>query len=379
MALRFLLERVDPIEADRMAQSLTSGIRDLESARPAIALQRIATLAQGEPDAKAALLDENTTGMDAIPEGQTKRAIASFLDLYGDRAVREAELSTPRWNEDSRTVLTMIRVALRGERADMERILIRGQRQADEDWARLFPRLGFVEQIAVRHLIARAQKAARLREVMRAWVTRVLGMLRHAFLDADRRLMRREPDLNADQRVLVESKSPIAGIGPSFFLTIDEVVHALRTGRSDLTPIVRARRAEYLRDLARPDPPSTFVGTPPPLVLLPTGGDVVRGLPAGPGVVEGPARVLRGIHEAGLLEAGEILVVRTTDVGWTPLFPMAAGVVTELGGPLSHAAIVAREFGIPTVVNAEGATRVFRTGDRLRLDGDRGVVERLLR
>ena len=71
---------------------------------------------------------------------------------------------------------------------------------------------------------------------------------------------------------------------------------------------------------------------------------------------------------------GEILVVHTTDVGWTPLFLVAAGVVTELGGPLSHAAIVAREFGVPSVVNVAGATRAIRTGDFLRVDGDRGLV-----
>ena len=69
--------------------------------------------------------------------------------------------------------------------------------------------------------------------------------------------------------------------------------------------------------------------------------------------------------------------LHTTDVGWTPLFLVAAGVVTELGGPLSHAAVVAREFGIPTVVNVAGAMRAVRTGDWLRVDGDRGTVERL--
>jgi pyruvate,water dikinase len=79
----------------------------------------------------------------------------------------------------------------------------------------------------------------------------------------------------------------------------------------------------------------------------------------------------------GDLEPGEVLVVHATDVGWTPLFLLAAGVVTELGGPLSHAAVVAREFGVPSVVNVAGATRAIRTGDRVRVDGDRGVVERL--
>jgi pyruvate,water dikinase len=100
-------------------------------------------------------------------------------------------------------------------------------------------------------------------------------------------------------------------------------------------------------------------------------------LPAASGVVQGRARVLAGEDELDALEPGEILVVHTTDVGWTPLFLVAAGVVTELGGPLSHAAVVAREFGIPIVVNVPDVTRVLRTGDTVRVDGDRGTVERV--
>jgi pyruvate,water dikinase len=113
------------------------------------------------------------------------------------------------------------------------------------------------------------------------------------------------------------------------------------------------------------------------VVLPPDGGDVLRGLPASAGLVEGTARVLFDADEMDSLVPGEILVVHTTDVGWTPLFLLAAGVVTELGGPLSHAAVVAREFGVPSVVNVSGATRAIRTGDRLRVDGDRGAVEKL--
>jgi rifampicin phosphotransferase len=189
-------------------------------------------------------------------------------------------------------------------------------------------------------------------------------------LEADRRLLRLVPEL-AEERV--------HAIGGAFFLTMDEIVQALRTSRVDLAPLVRARRAEFARDQARPDPPATFVGAPPSVVLPPLGGDVFRGLPASGGVVEGTARVLLSADEMGTLEPGEVLVVHTTDVGWTPLFLLAAGVVTELGGPLSHAAVVTREFGVPSVVNIEGVTRAIKTGDRVRVDGGTGVVERVSR
>jgi phosphohistidine swiveling domain-containing protein len=377
LALKMMLDRVVPLDAERLTQSLTSGIRDVESARPGIGIMHVAALARREPEAFAAIERESTTGLDALPEGPTRRALQSFLELYGDRAVREAELSTPRWKEDPRPVLRMLRAALRTNAESVEGTLARARAQADAVMLKLVPKLNVVEQTIVRHLVARAQKSARLRERMRAWVTRVLGMLREAALDADRRLLRRDPELEADRRVLVESGSPLASMRSVFFLTVDEVVLALRSPRAELAPLVRSRRAELARDQARPDPPATFVGAPPPVVLPPSGGDVLRGLPASAGVVEGRARVLYREDEMAALLPGEILVVHTTDVGWTPLFLVAAGVVTELGGPLSHAAVVAREFGVPTVVNVASATRAIRTGDLLRVDGDRGVVEKL--
>jgi len=377
LALKKMLERVAPLDGERLAQSLTRGIRDVESARPGIAIMHVAGLARREPEARAAIESESTAGLDAIPEGPTRRALQSFLELYGDRAVREAEVSTPRWKEDPRPVLRMLRAALRTDAHRVEGTLARAKAQADAEMARLMPKLNIVEQTILRHLVARAQRTARLRERMRAWVTRVLGMLREAALDADRRLLRRDAELQEDFRAQAQHSSLLASVGSVFFLTIDEVVVALRSSHMDLAPLVRSRRAELARDRARPDPPATFVGTPPPLVLPPWGGEVLRGLPASAGVVEGTARVLLREDEMDTLQPGEILVVHTTDVGWTPLFLVAAGVVTELGGPLSHAAVVAREFGVPSVVNVTGATHAIRSGDVLRVDGDRGMVERV--
>jgi pyruvate,water dikinase len=150
----------------------------------------------------------------------------------------------------------------------------------------------------------------------------------------------------------------------------------LTNGRTEVAEVVQARRAEFARPGAS-DPPVSFVGRPPAVVSAGGRCRAAR-LPASGGVVEGPARVL-GAKGGGAsdLRPGEVLVATTTDVGLSPLFLVAAGVVTELGGPLSHAALVAREFGIPAVVNVPGATTAIKTGDLVRVDGDRGVVERL--
>src|SRR5262249_60670051 len=129
-------------DVERMAHDLTRGIRDLESARPAIGVMRIVHLARRDPEARAVLEREGAT-MDALPEGPTKRALASFLELYGDRAVREAEISTPRWKEDPRPVLAMIRVALRDPGREVEPQLARAKAAADAEMQRLFRRLNF--------------------------------------------------------------------------------------------------------------------------------------------------------------------------------------------------------------------------------------------
>jgi pyruvate,water dikinase len=103
--------------------------------------------------------------------------------------------------------------------------------------------------------------------------------------------------------------------------------------------------------------------------------NTITGFPGAAGRVKGSVRVLDGPEQGDQLEPGEILVAVTTNVGWTPIFPRAAAVVTDVGAPLSHAAIVARELGIPAVVGCGSATTRLRIGDRVRVDGGQGTVE----
>ena len=123
------------------------------------------------------------------------------------------------------------------------------------------------------------------------------------------------------------------------------------------------------------------VGMPQPLEQqsVDVTDGVLPGRPASRGVVEGIARVAHTLEEAAALQPGEILVTPITDIGWTPYFSLIAGLVTDLGSSVSHGAVIAREYGLPCVVNTRQGTRFFQTGDRLRLDGDSGSVEVLER
>ena len=107
-----------------------------------------------------------------------------------------------------------------------------------------------------------------------------------------------------------------------------------------------------------------------------TGGLEMRGTPACPGVVTGPAKVITHISYADTIEAGDILIPHSTDIGWSPYFPILAGVVTELGGLISHGAVVAREYGLPCLVGVPGATRVFNTGDLVTVNAVKGILSK---
>jgi pyruvate,water dikinase len=175
-----------------------------------------------------------------------------------------------------------------------------------------------------------------------------------------------------------------------FFLNIDELLDLLK-GKGEAAQFIEVRRQTYDRYRAMPPypmvirgrfDPEKWVGDPnrrsdvynefeiQKRVSAPT----IRGFAGAAGSVEGTVRVLNGPEEGDRLQAGEILVAVTTNVGWTPIFPRAAAVITDVGAPLSHAAIVARELGIPAVVGCGEATTRLRTGDRVRVDGGEGIV-----
>jgi pyruvate,water dikinase len=363
LALEALLRFLSVNQPETTAQALTAGVRDLESAKPGMAIARMAVLARRQPAVMDGILGGAFARIDDVPDGLARKALEQFVEEFGDRAVREAELATPRWNEDHTQIFAMVAATLQNPNQHPEAGPVRARMRADRVMGELDRTLAVWKMAAVRVMVAHAQTTMSLRERMRAWVTRTLAAIRRVALEIDRRLRDKDPRLE---------------LGSAFFCSTGELIAALENGGADLRHLVRMRRAEHARDEQRPDPPVTFVGRPRPVVLPPAGHDLLRGLGASPGVVEGRVRLLpagRELLEG--LEPGEILVARTTDVGLTPLFLLAAGVVTELGGPLSHAALVAREYGVPAVVNVAGATVALRTGDRVRIDGDRGIVERL--
>lgn len=238
-----------------------------------------------------------------------------------------------------------------------ERALHLARQHAEEQLAKSVP---LPIRPAVKKLLDVVRRFTRMREHLRGHVVEVLGMFRRVALEASRRIAAREPE---------------AGPDAAFFLTLAELRRVLYDQNERVAMRVQRRRLEFERNRALPEPPATFVGFPPDDEAFVSRAKRIRGLAASRGVAEGRVRVLRDPSQAGDFSDGEILVVAAADTGWAPLFLAAAGVVTELGGPLSHAAIILREYGVPAVVNVPNATRSLRDGDIVRLDGDAGTVE----
>lgn len=342
-------------------RDLLSGLQDISSARPGMVLWQIAQLAKNEPEVAERIRSRSSSNLsvESLPAGPTKDALRQFIDDYGYRGIREAEIAEPRWSEDPTLMFAALRSHLDGnvDLVQRERDLQRGREEAEEKLEGSVP-LPF--RPAVRKLLDFVRRFTRMREQLRGHVVEVLGMFRRVALETSRR---------------IESREPEAGPDAAFFLTLAEVRRVLYDENERVAIRVQRRRLEYERNKALPEPPSTFVGFPPEESVAEAASKRLHGLAASRGVAEGKVRILRDPSKAADFEPGEILVVAAADTGWAPLFLAAAAVVTELGGPLSHAAIILREYAVPAVVNVTSATRVLSDGDIVRVDGDAGTVE----
>ncbi len=345
-------------DARRLEREAMTGFSEIESAAPGLSLWHIAETFRACPDDLETLLGSDSLDLTLASFPATSkvhRALSGFLAAYGHRGIKEAELASPRWREDPTFLFETLKSYLHS-RGDSVAGLMERQKNTRLRAAReVESRLNLVERSMARHLLEMARKYTRLRERMRARVTEVLGMFRIAALEAGRRLAGDED--------------------AAFFLTLGEI-KAYLTGRLRRPePLISERREQHRRDTLAPDPPSLFMGYPPQW-RPPTRqeGRTLLGVAASPGRGEGMAHVLRDPGSASSFKPGQVLVIPHADVGWTPLFLVASAIVTDIGGILSHAAVVAREYGVPMVMNTRLATSKIRTGDALLVDGDRGVV-----
>ena len=334
-----------------------------------LALWSLAASLREDPSSRAALLERAPVDLSlayrngSLPP-QLQSGLAAFLARYGFRAIGEIDIGVPRWSEDPTHLLGALANYLRlgndSEALAPDVQFARGRQQAQNMVSQLIARMRGPRRLLLHVVLRRLRQLIGSREAPKFHIIRLLATPARELL------------LATGAELAVQGR--LAAADDIFFLRLDEA-RAAAAGE-DMRATVAIRRAEFDRERTRRHIPRVLLsdGTDAEaaLVVRGEGGDL-RGSPASPGVVTGRARVImdpRGAH----LEPGEILIAPSTDPGWTPLFLTAGGLVMEMGGMMSHGAVVAREYGIPAVVGVHGATERITTGEAVTVDGFAGTV-----
>lgn len=363
-----LLEKHFPGHSHALGAALLAGGEPSVTAQQGYELMELAEIAAQEPEVLAWLHApgrDGTAWQTALPaHSRFRAAFGAFLDRYGHRAVKETYLRAPRWREQPDYLLDVVAGLVGTDPHALRR------RQADAAtgaWARVRERMPPWLRPVVRHLVRTATLECNHREAARSALMAYLEVARLELLELGRRFA------GADGLERVDDV---------FNLTAEESL-ALAEGR--LAPRFAARRAAARRAQlelwaaeVEPDVIALHGTAPAPAraaaPMAAEGG--WRGTAVGAGLARGNAYVALHPGDGTGMTAGDILVAPSTDPAWTPLFLKAGGLVMETGGYLSHGAIVAREFGIPAVVNLPGILAHMATGEPLEVDGDAGRVRR---
>ncbi|WP_144661889.1 PEP/pyruvate-binding domain-containing protein [Paenarthrobacter nicotinovorans] len=354
-------------------QTVIRGLPNNVTTEMDLALWQLASQIREDPDAVASMLGQTAEALAGqYRDGElpvvAQSGLEAFLHTYGHRAVAEIDLGMPRWRDDPTHILGVLANYLR---------LQPGAGVPDGQ----FRKAAADAEQQVAKFVARARTISPLH----AWVARLA-------LDRTRRFagLRESPKYNLvlglaaarEQLLLVGNElaasQRIERPEDIFFLDLDAVENAL--AGEDLRGAAAEHRAAYEQELRRRHIPRMLLsdGTEPEATATAAANagqrpGTLSGSPASSGLITAPARVVMdpvGAH----LEPGEILVAPSTDPGWTPLFLTAGGLVMEMGGPNSHGAVVAREYGIPAVVGVADATTRLRTGQLITVDGGAGTV-----
>jgi pyruvate,water dikinase len=303
-----------------------------------------------------------------LPGGAAARdAIEAYLDRYGMRCVGEIDITRPRWRERPSALVPAILDNVRNfEAGAARRRFEQGQREARQKEQDVLSRLralpdGEEKAGLTKDMIDRVRTFIGYREYPKYDIISRYFVYKQALMGEAERLVR--------AGVLSEKEDV-------FYLTFQELDAVVRSHQVDGRLI--ERRKEDFRSYHALTPPRVLTSDGEALSGAYRRDDVppgaLIGLPVSAGTVEGRARVVHDVADA-FLEAGDILVTTFTDPSWSPLFVGIAGLVTEVGGLMTHGAVIAREYGLPAVVGVDRATSLIRDGQRIRIHGTDGYVE----
>ncbi|WP_371525189.1 phosphoenolpyruvate synthase [Streptomyces sp. NBC_01283] len=356
------------------ADTLTLSAPDNITSEMGLALMDVADVIRPHPEVVAYLQhakDEDfLDGLAKVAGGTEARdAIEAYLDRYGVRCVGEIDITRPRWSESPATLAPALLDNVRNfEPGAAERRFEQGRQKAQEKEQDVLSRLralpdGDRKADETKRMIDRVRTFIGYREYPKYGIISRYFVYKQALLAEAERLV---------QAGVLRDKED------AFYLTFPELNDVVRSNQVDEGLI--QQRKDAFRSYQALTPPRVLTSDGEALTGAYRRDDVPEGalvgLPVSAGTIEGRARVILDLADADL-EAGDILVTTFTDPSWSPLFVGIAGLVTEVGGLMTHGAVIAREYGLPAVVGVERATRLIQDGQRIRVHGTDGYIELL--
>ncbi|MEU5790256.1 rifamycin-inactivating phosphotransferase [Micromonospora purpureochromogenes] len=355
-----------------VADTLTLSAPGNVTSEMGLALLDVADVIRPHPEVVTFLQGVEDDGfLDELPKlaggTEARDAIEAYLDRYGMRCAGEIDITRPRWSERPTTLVPLILDHVKlVEPGAAERRFEQGRQEAQQKEQDVLSRLralpdGEHKAAEAKRMIDRLRTFIGYREYPKYGIVSRYFVYKHALLQEAERLVRAD--------VLAEKED-------IFYLTFQELHDVVRSNSVD-DQLIQQRKDAF----------GSYHALTPPRVLtsegeaiagayrrddVPTGA--LTGLPVSAGTVEGRARVILDMAQADL-EPGDILVTAHTDPSWTPLFVAVTGLVTEVGGLMTHGAVIAREYGLPAVVGVADATRLIADGQRIRVHGSDGYVE----
>ena len=372
--LRRELKRHFPGREGALANGLMAGGSGITSAEHGYELLKLADMARDDKEALSFFTAEDfqpLTWRERLPlnsngDPNFRSHFEEFLEQYGHRAVYEGDFKNPRWREDPTYLLEFIRNQIQNpvkvNYKEMQRMKREQAQQEIKEKLGLRP-----SRLKINYLTKLAVKSVAKRELLKSIGVKSVEPLRLLYEEVGSRL--------AARGLLNERADVYHCAMIELLLMLD----GIWDGRG-LKLLVEERKEKF-KEYEQLDPPDVIIDEipQPKAAVQEVSGEVFEGIGVAAGQATGAARLINHPNEGNLLKPGEILVAPSTDPGWTPLFLRASGLIMEVGGSFSHGAIVAREYGIPAVVNVPGAMKVLQDGEIVTVDGDEGKIYRSVR
>ncbi|MGZ7044035.1 MAG: PEP-utilizing enzyme, partial [Methanobacterium sp.] len=347
---------------------LISGLDDNKTVIMNIRFSDIAKILREDPQllAKINSTDLSTSGIDELilsNEG-FKKAFEEFIADYGHRS-NTREILYPRWSEDKAYVLEVVK-SLSSSNLDLRKKELESREHRFKTENEVYKKIkklrgGFFKAKIFSMVLNLAQRYLTFRENQRFYLDHLLFRQRLMLLEMGRRLLIR---------------SIIDEVDDVFFLYEKELMNfiANEDGKQNLSDKISKRKREFYRYKSSLPPKFLKNGIEFDDTVMEYDENAVYGAAASPGTFNGIARVVESIEGLSGLEENEILITSNTDPAWTAVFSKVGGLITETGGILSHGAVISREYRIPAVTAVKGATKIFKTGEELTIDGNEGVI-----